>query len=64
MDAYNYADFDMQREQPPFEAFPNHLHAGQRAPDFALEDLEGGATVRLAELWAEAPLVIEFGSFT
>ena len=64
MTEYNYADFDMEREQPPFKAFPGGLRPGERAPDFALEDLDTGATVRLGELWAKETVVIEFGSFT
>lgn len=64
MTDYNYVDFDMEREQPPFMAFPNHLHAGDKAPDFPLEDLDSGSTVQMKELWAKGPVVIEFGSFT
>jgi hypothetical protein len=64
MSDYNYPDFDMARESPPFEAFPGGLRPGDRAPDFPLEDLESGATVHLKELWAKETVVIEFGSFT
>lgn len=64
MTAYNYPDFDMAREMPPFDAFRERLHAGEKAPDFPLEDLDGGATVNMKELWAAGPAIIEFGSFT
>ncbi len=63
-EAYNYAVFDLAREQPHFEAFPNHLHAGERAPDATLEDLASGEAVSLASLWREGVTIIEFGSFT
>ena len=61
---YNYDTFDMEREQPPFVAFRKSLHAGERAPDFALQDLASGAPVHLKELWAKGPAILEFGSFT
>jgi hypothetical protein len=64
MSDYNYADFDMERESPPFDTFPGGLRPGERAPDFPLEDLDSGETVHLKELWATSPVVIEFGSFT
>jgi hypothetical protein len=64
MTDYNYADFDMEREQPAFRGFPGGLGPGERAPDFPLEDLETGETVHLKELWAKETVVIEFGSFT
>jgi len=61
---YNYPVFDMTAEERGFLDFRDHLHVGERAPDFPLEDLESGATVRLKDLWAKGPVVIEFGSFT
>ncbi len=65
MTDYNYPDFDMKREQRPFETFPRGpLQVGERAPDFALEDLDSGRTLRLKELWASGTAVVEFGSFT
>ncbi len=64
MSGYNYEVFDMQAEKPNFEGFVGNLHVGERAPDFALEDLESGATVRLKDLWSKGPVVAEFGSFT
>lgn len=47
-----------------FAAFPDHLHAGQQAPDAALTALDDGTTVRLSDRWRSRPVVIEFGSFT
>ena len=64
MSDYNYVHFDMQAERPKFEGFSGNLHVGERAPDFALEDLATGATVRIRDLWSEGLVVAEFGSFT
>jgi hypothetical protein len=64
MTAYNYPDFNMAREMPPFEAFRNILHVGEKAPDYELEDLATGEVVSLKSLWREGPAIIEFGSFT
>ncbi len=64
MTDYNYADFSLKREMPPFDEFRDRLHAGERAPDFPLEDLASGETVQLRNLWKKGPAIIEFGSFT
>ncbi len=64
MSGYNYEIFDMQAERPHFEGFVDNLHVGERAPDFALEDLETGETVRLKDLWSKGLVLAEFGSFT
>jgi hypothetical protein len=65
--AYNYERFDVYVEsgedEREFGAFPNVLHAGERAPDGELTVLDG-ERVRLAELWSERAVVLEFGSFT
>ena len=67
MGAYNYERFDAYvasgEDEREFGAFPNMLHAGERAPDGELEVL-GGGQVRLSELWRQHGLVLEFGSFT
>lgn len=64
---YNYEHFDVYVEtgndEVEFEAFPNRLHATERAPDGTLTILDGG-TVRLSDLWRERAIVLEFGSFT
>jgi len=64
---YNYERFDRYVEsgedEREFGAFPNVLHAGERAPDGELTTLDG-ERVRLADLWATAGVVLEFGSFT
>lgn len=66
-DAYNYERFDEYVEtgvdEREFGAFPNMLHAGERAPDGELTLLDGEC-VRLAELWSRSGVVLEFGSFT
>jgi hypothetical protein len=62
---YNYAVFDLQREQPVIDAMAHsELHAGGRAPSFPLVDLATGETVEMKELWRDGLVVIEFGSFT
>jgi hypothetical protein len=65
--SYNYERFDAYVEsgedEREFGAFPNALHAGERAPDGELALLDG-ARVRLSELWSRQGLVLEFGSFT
>ena len=67
MSAYNYERFDAYVEQgeeeQEFGAFPNMLHAGERAPDGELQ-LVDGEPVRLSELWRRDGVVLEFGSFT
>lgn len=64
MSDYNYAEFDMPSEMPNFQKFPSILHVGERAPDFALEDLETGETVNIKDLCSDGLVVAEFGSFT
>ena len=65
--AYNYERFDVYVEsgedEREFGAFPNLLHAGEQAPDGELSALDGDR-VRLSALWAQQPVVLEFGSFT
>jgi hypothetical protein len=64
---YNYEHFDEYvssgGDEVEFGAFPNMLHAGERAPDGELQRLDG-ERVRLSELWSRNPVVLEFGSFT
>ncbi len=64
MSKYNYDVFNMQAELPHFEGFVGNLHVGERAPDFPLEDLDSGETVRLKDLWSKGLVIAEFGSFT
>lgn len=67
MDDYNYARFDEYVEtgveEQEFAAFPNTLHAGERAPDGELRTLDR-QLVRLSDIWKRTGLVLEFGSFT
>jgi hypothetical protein len=67
MTAYNYEHFDLYvesgQDEREFGAFPNMLHAGERAPDGELTRVDG-ERARLSELWRERGLVLEFGSFT
>ena len=64
MSDYNYAVFDFGREAPHFDAFRNHLHVGERAPDFPLENLDTGESIKIKDFWADGFLIAEFGSFT
>ena len=65
---YNYERFDAYVESGEdageFAAFPNMLHAGERAPDGVLTLFDDGERVRLSELWQRRGVVLEFGSFT
>ena len=65
---YNYEQFDAYVESGAevveFAAFPDHLHAGDPAPDASLMALNDGREVKLSDLWADRNLVVEFGSFT
>ncbi len=62
---YNYAVFSLQAELGKFEEFESlSLHAGRRAPDFPVEDLETGQALQLKDLWSGGPLIVEFGSYT
>ena len=58
--AYNYAIF---RGEEDFDAFAGQPHAGERAPDITLMDLDGNE-VTLSSLWRANHLVLEFGSYT
>lgn len=64
MSDYNYSVFDMMSERPNFDKFSANLHVGERAPDFALEDLETGDAASLKDIWSQGVTVVEFGSFT
>jgi hypothetical protein len=65
---YNYPRFDAYvadgTEAAEFGAFPNHLHAGDAAPDAVLTALDSGRPERLSERWRRKTVVMEFGSFT
>lgn len=57
---YNYAVF---QDDVDWDSFQSRLHAGEKAPDFTLTDLDGNA-VSLSSLWRAGHLMIEFGSYT
>jgi len=63
-DDYNYAVFDMAKEEPVFAEFSKSVSAGGRAPSFPLEDLATGEQVELRSLWKHGLAILEFGSFT
>lgn len=53
-----------QRHLPPkFDHFVKEYIPGVAVPDFELTDVDGNP-VRLSHLWAESPLILEFGSAT
>jgi hypothetical protein len=57
---YNYVIF---RGEEDFDAFAGRPHAGERAPDMTLTDLDGNE-VTLSSLWRANHLILEFGSYT
>lgn len=60
LSTYNYADFQGEED---WSGFQSRLHAGEKAPDFTLTDLDGNA-VTLASLWSASHVMLEFGSYT
>lgn len=58
--AYNYADFQGEED---WDGFQSRLHAGSKAPDATMTDLDG-TPVSFSALWRDAHLMIEFGSHT
>ena len=65
---YNYDRFDLYvqdgAEQREFSAFPNHLHAGDEAPEISGVLLDERNRLSLSEVWRRRTVVVEFGSFT
>jgi hypothetical protein len=61
---YNYQNFPLDMQSADFAAFGAHLPVGSPAPDGDLIDAATGEVTQLSFLWAENPLVIEFGSAT
>ena len=61
---YNYKTFPLDMQSADFGAFGAHLPVGSIAPDGELIDAATGEITQLSFLWAENPLVIEFGSAT
>ena len=64
MTEYNYASFPLDMEMRDFEAFPEALTVGGRAPSGDVIDAASGEPVRLSRYWRSGPCVIEFGSIT
>ena len=52
----HYNDYDIRSE--------GTLRVGDWAPDLALANADGSGEMRLADLFAEKPLVLVFGSYT
>ncbi len=67
-DSYNYERFDRYvedgREAREFAAFPNHLHAGDAAPEISGLLLDDNTDLALSDIWRRRTVVVEFGSFT
>jgi len=64
MSDYNYDIFDLAREEPAFQAFPERLKVGDRAPNTVVEDLATGESTSIRHLASSGVAVLEFGSFT
>jgi len=64
LETYNYETFPLDMHPEVFENFPSVMKAGEKAPDGELIDAATGESVRLSELWSQAPLMIEFGAIT
>ena len=64
MSIYNYPVFPLDLDMPDFDAFPEVLKVGSRAPNGELVDAASGEAVKLSTYWRSGPLVIEFGSIT
>ena len=62
MSTYNYSSFPLDMEAEIFAGFRDKLKAGDRAPKGSLVDAANGEVVKLAKLWKDGPLLIEFGS--
>lgn len=63
-DPYNYPSFPAESDVEEFQAFPDVVKVGTRAPDPELIDLETCKTVRLSDYTRRGITVIEFGSLT
>ena len=63
-DTYNYATFDLEREDPAFDEFRGVLHAGGRAKSYSLTDAHTGDKLTLSSMWRAGPVLMEFGSYT
>jgi hypothetical protein len=64
MAPYNYAEFPLDMDMHDFDAFPEVLTVGARAPNGDVLDAATGESVRLSKYWRSGPCVIEFGSIT
>ena len=63
-EAYNFAEFPPATGRADFAGFKERgPRVGQQAPDFEATLLDG-LTVRLVDIIAKGPVVIEFGSIT
>lgn len=61
-DAYNHDSYTACSSELEFEEFKAKAHVGEKAPDFALSDLQGRG-VSLADFHGSY-LVMDFGSIT
>jgi hypothetical protein len=62
---YNYRNFVLgAEEERVFEDFRRQPRVGAPAPDAEMLDARTEARVRLSDLWATSPVIIEFGSVT
>jgi peroxiredoxin len=61
--AYNYETFSRSESSAMAGEFAARLRAGEEAPDFALQTVEG-ETVRLSGFKGSKHVLLEFGSIT
>jgi peroxiredoxin len=63
LEAYNYKSFSRSESAGKSNEFKNSLRAGDEAPDFELQALEGDR-VRLSSFRGKKHVLLEFGSIT
>ena len=61
--AYNYETFNRSESSAKAGEFATRLRAGEEAPDFTLQTLEG-EEVRLSAFKGSKHVLLEFGSIT
>lgn len=64
MSEYNYRSFPRDLDMATFEAFPDLLRVGERAPNAEVVNAATGEPAKLSRYWRNGAAVIEFGSIT
>jgi hypothetical protein len=63
IESYNYESFSRSESAGKSNEFKNSLRAGEEAPEFELQTLEGDR-VRLSDFRGRKHVLLEFGSIT